>query len=192
MLQPKLFMLMLGGKPPGRNTEQHDMFFGIGETIKDLVPAIKAFWPEAKANLHIDAWREVNHIPGYEISVVPRAAADETEDITIKLFFINLGGYKPGEFDELHYKMLVVAKSMGEASTVARKSAFYKHTGFKGAASHIDDKYGVDVDDLQLVKDMLPEAVKQEYSLLLTPTDEVTEDEIHLGYFQLHKLDYRF
>ena len=180
---------MLGGRPPGRNTEQHDMFFGIGETIKDLVPAIKAFWPEAKGNLHVDAWREVNAVDGFMVNVVPRHLNESINgDEADKLFFLNLGGYKPGEFDEFHYKMLVVAPDMSNATMQARRSAFYKHTGFKGAASHIDDKYGVDVDDLQLVKDMLPEDVKQQYSILLTPTSEVTEDEIHLGYFQLHKL----
>ncbi|MEP6700612.1 MAG: DUF1543 domain-containing protein, partial [Bacteroidota bacterium] len=31
---PKLFMLLIGCKPLGRNIEQHDIFFGIGETIK--------------------------------------------------------------------------------------------------------------------------------------------------------------
>ncbi|MEJ8803860.1 DUF1543 domain-containing protein [Pontibacter sp. H249] len=186
MQKPKLFMLMLGGRPSGRNIEQHDMFFGIAETLKDLVPAIKKFWPEAVGNLHVDAWREVNNVNGYNVNVVPKQNAGA--GAADKLFFINLGGYKPGEFDEFHYKMLVVAPDMGDASAQARKSAFYKHTGFKGAASHIDDKYGVDVDDLQLVKDMLPESVKQEYTIQLTPTDEAVEDEIHLGYFQLHKL----
>ncbi|MBC5991985.1 DUF1543 domain-containing protein [Pontibacter cellulosilyticus] len=189
MQQPKLFMLMLGGRPPGRNTEQHDMFFGIGETMKDLVPAIKTFWPEAKNNLHVDAWREVNFVDGYAVKVVPR---QQSESINVegpdKLFFLNLGGYKPGEFDEFHYKMLVVAPDMADATTQARRSAFYKHTGFKGAASHIDDKYGVDVDDMQLVKEMLPEEIKQQYSILLSPITELPEDEIHLGYFQLHKL----
>ena len=182
-------MLMLGGRPPGRNTEQHDMFFGIGETMKDLVPAIKAFWPEAVGNLHVDAWREVNFVNGYRVEVVPKAQANnDTQENTDKLFFLNLGGYKPGEFDEFHYKMLVVAPDMGKAAAQGRNSAFYKHTGFKGAASHIDDKYGVDVDDLQEVKDMLPEEVKQQYSLKLTPAATTVEDEISLGYFQLHKL----
>ena len=36
----KLFMLLLGCLLKGRNTEQHDIFFGIAETLKDLVPAI--------------------------------------------------------------------------------------------------------------------------------------------------------
>lgn len=180
---------MLGGRPAGRNTEQHDMFFGIGETMKDLVPAIKAFWPEASNNLHVDAWREVNYVDGYEVSVVPKVQHESIKaEETDQLFFLNLGGYKAGEFDEFHYKMLVVAPDMGKATLQARQTAFYKHTGFKGAASHVDDKYGVDVDDMQQVKDMLPDTVKQQFTILLTPASNATEDEIHLGYFQLHKL----
>ncbi len=180
---------MLGGRPANRNTEQHDIFFGIGESVKDLVPAIKASWPEAKSNLHVDAWREVTHVNGYHIQVLNKALGSDYEDSTAdQLFFINLGGYKAGEFDEFHYKMLVAAPTMGEATKQARQSAFYKHTGFKGAASHIDDKFGVDVDELMLVKDLISDTATDTYSLQITPGYNGPEDEIHLGYFQLHKL----
>jgi hypothetical protein len=185
MQTPKLFMLMLGCRPAGRNTEQHDMFFSVGETIKDLVPEIKAFWPEAKDKIHVDAWREVTHVNGYAIEVVPREEASEASE---KLFFLNLGGYKPGEFDEFHYKMLAVAKETAGAVQQAKQTAFYKHTGFKGATSHIDDKFGVDVDELFEVQDILPETVKEKYKLQVTPSQSIAEDELHLGYFQLHKL----
>ncbi len=178
-------MLMLGCRPAGRNTEQHDMFFSVAETVKDLVPEIKAFWPEAKGKIHIDAWREVTQVNGYCINVVPKEQATEATD---KLFFLNLGGYKPGEFDEFHYKMLAVAGDTAGAVQQAKQTAFYKHTGFQGATSHIDDKYGVDVDEFFEVQDILPEAVKQKYSLLVTKTNNAAEDELHLGYFQLHKL----
>ncbi|MDX5418861.1 MAG: DUF1543 domain-containing protein, partial [Hymenobacteraceae bacterium] len=36
------------------------------------MPAIKAFWPEAKGNIHVDAWREVTQVNGHQISVVPK------------------------------------------------------------------------------------------------------------------------
>ncbi|RAU82761.1 DUF1543 domain-containing protein [Pontibacter arcticus] len=183
----KLFMLMLGCRPAGRNTEQHDMLFGIAETVKDLVPEIKAFWPEAKGNIHVDAWRAVTCVNGYAIKVVPKQEATPSEN-TDKLFFLNLGGYKPNEFDEFHYKMLVVASDQAGAVKQAKQTAFYKHTGFASATSHIDDKFGVDVDDLAEVKDMLSAEVKQKYSLQLTPHSAAPEDEMHLGYFQLHKL----
>ncbi|GAB3812078.1 hypothetical protein GCM10028895_02770 [Pontibacter rugosus] len=161
MQEPKLFMLMLGCRPAGRNTEQHDVFFGIGNTVKDLIPDIKAFWPEAKGNLHVDAWREVRQVRDFKITVVPQEGA--VEESMNSLFFLNLGGYKAGEFEEFHYKMLAVATDKSAAIRQARQTAFYKHTGSKGAASHIDDKYGVDVDELHQVKDILPAHHKQKY-----------------------------
>ena len=50
----KLFYVILGATPPGRNIEQHDVFFGIAENLKDLVEDMKAFWKEAKGKIHID------------------------------------------------------------------------------------------------------------------------------------------
>jgi hypothetical protein len=41
----KLFMVLIGCKPEGRHTEQHDIFFGIAQTLADLVPQLKSFWP---------------------------------------------------------------------------------------------------------------------------------------------------
>ncbi len=53
-------MVLVGCKPKGRYTEQHDVFFGIGSQLSDLAPQLKEFWPEAANKLHIDGWREVN------------------------------------------------------------------------------------------------------------------------------------
>jgi hypothetical protein len=185
-MKMKLFMLLLGCKPPGRNTEQHDVFFGIAAGLKDLADGIKAFWPEANGKIHIDAWREVNFVGGYQVTIAPRDKACPAAPE--RLFFLNLGGYKPGEFEEYHYKMLAVAADKGAATQQAFKTAFYKHTGFEGATSHIDDKYGVDVDDLYEIGDILPASVKDAYTITLSPVKEAPEDECHLGYLKLEKL----
>ncbi|MGI8598117.1 MAG: hypothetical protein ACR2KB_02575 [Chitinophagaceae bacterium] len=58
----------------------------------------------------------------------------------------------------------------------------------KSATSHIDDKYGVDVDELYELSDVLPEVMKKKYTISLTPADAGIEDIMHLGYMQLHKL----
>jgi hypothetical protein len=179
-------MLLLGCRPPGRLTEQHDVFFGIASSLKELIPAIKAFWPEAKGNIHIDAFRKVTQVGKFKINVRERVKEDDKN--THALFFINLGGYKSGEFDEFHYKMLVVAKDKADAVIQSKETTFYKHTGFTGAPSHIDDKYGVDVDDLYEVKDILPEWFRSQYSLQIEEK-EGSEDETHLGYFRLDKLE---
>jgi hypothetical protein len=185
----KLFMLLLGCTPKGRNTEQHDVFFGIAETLKDLVPAIIDAWPEAKGKIHIDAWRQVNYVDQYSVNVFnkQRLPPDTAEKKT-KLFFLNLGGYKQNEFEEYHYKMLVACENKSMAIHRAKATAFYKHIGFKGAPSHIDDKYGVDVDDIFEIEDILPGHIKETYSIVLSPADNTTEDEVNLGYFMLEKL----
>ena len=186
MNQPRLYMLLLGCTPRGRHTEQHDVLFVIGDSLKDCIPAIIDFWPEAEGKIHIDAWREIVRVDGFEVRV--EAGAASTTGGEQRLYFINLGGYKPGEFDEFHYKMVVAAADKGEAIKKAKATAFYRHTGFKGAESHIDDKYGIDVDDAYEIRDILPEDVKSRYTLRLTPSDVLQEDGLQLGYFQLKHL----
>ena len=179
-------MLLLGCRPKGRLTEQHDMFFGIANNLKELIPDINAFWPEAKNNIHIDAWREVNIVDGYRVKVMEHTNAPQ--QAMTKLFFINLGGYKQGEFEEYHYKMLVAAVNKENAVRTSKQTSFFKHTGFKGAVAHVDDKYGIDVDDLYEIKDILPEKYKEKYSVVLSGSVADIEDEIHLGYLPLYKI----
>ena len=177
-------MVLIGCRPTGRSIEQHDIFFGIAPSIKELIPSMKAFWPEAKGKMHVDAWREVTAANGHKISVVEKG---DTTNPTDQLFFINLGGYKPGDFEEYHYKMVVAGPDMATALKLSKQTAFYKHTGYKGAESHIDDKYGVDVDDIFVVQDLLQGNEKQ-YAILVEPGYEGPEDQLNIGYFKLDKL----
>lgn len=186
-----LYMAIIGCTPQGRFTEQHDVFFGIGSGMKDLIPQMVNSWPEAKGDIHIDAWRKITNVNGHAITIVPANGITETSpENRVKLFFLNLGGYKPGEFEEYHYKMLVAAPDAGEAIKKSKDTAFYKHYGFKGATSHIDDKYGIDVDDMHIVEDILDPVYKQHYALSLSAEKEndLPEDELHIGYFKLDKL----
>lgn len=180
-------MLLLGGKPKGRHTEQHDIFFAIGDSLKALVPDINLFWPEAKGELHIDAWREVRQVGSYSIEVLPRNGITQDQDAG-HLFFVNLGGYQKGLFDEPHFKVLTVQKDMAAAVKEAKKTSFYKETQFPGANSHIDDKYGLDVDDIYDVEEILPLYQREKYALKITKSDSLIQDEYHLGYFKLNKL----
>lgn len=183
-MNPKLFMILIGCTPKGRFIEQHDIFFTIANSIEDTRNAVIDFWPEAKGRVHMDAWREVTAVDGYHITVGAKDAPQASEK---RLFFINLGGYRAGEFDEPHYKMLIVADHLAEASKKAKETAFYKHTGFVGAPSHIDDKYGVDVDDAFEISEILNEDLKAQYRIQLTQEPAVHEDKLHLGYMPLYK-----
>lgn len=178
----KLYMVVLGATPKGRLTEQHDVFFGIADSLKALVPQMVAFWPEAEGKIHIDSWREVTRVGGYAIDVVPKQKTADKH-----LFFLNLGGYKPNDLEEYHYKILAVAENMADAVKQSKATAFYQHYGFKGAESHVDDKYGLDVDDLHKVSDILHRDAAGKYSLQITPSDR-PEDVLHIGYLKIEKL----
>ncbi len=185
-MEPKLFFLILGCKPAGRNTEQHDSFFGIGDSLKDLLPQIENFWPGA-GKTHIDSWRQVTVVDNHAIKIVPKEAITATA--TRKLFFLNLGGYKPGDMEEYHYKLLTVAADKSEAIAKAKATAFFQHTGFAGATSHIDDKYGVDVDDVYEIEEVLPAVIKARYAIVIEEVGlPLTEDQLHIGYLKLSSL----
>lgn len=184
----KLYMIMLGATPKGRLTEQHDIFFGIGTSLKELVPDMKAFWPEALGKIHIDAWREVTSVDGFSVEIISKEIATENNQ---RLFFINLGGYKENEFEEYHYKLLSVSKNLSGATKKSKQTAFYKHfniSNSKDAISHIDDKYGIDVDDIYNVQDILALKYKEKYQLKISPSKEKKEDKLHIGYLKISGL----
>lgn len=175
-------MILLGCTPKGRLTEQHDIFFGIHTSVENLIPEMYAFWPDG-GRLHVDSWREVTLVDDYVITIVPKKETDNPD----KLFFLNLGGYKPGDFEEYHYKTLIVANTMAQAVKASKQSVFYKHFSFKGAESHIDDKYGIDIDDMHNVYDILSPQSKEKYSLQITKiTGLKEEDHLHVGYLKLN------
>lgn len=100
-----------------------------------------------------------------------------------------MGGYKENEFEEYHYKILSVANTLGEATKKSKETTFYKHCGFKDATSHIDDKFGIDVDDVYNVKEILNEQYKNNYSLRISKVDtSVIDDVLHIGYLKISKL----
>ena len=52
----------------------------------------------------------------------------------------------------------------------------------------IDDKYGIDVDDVFEIADILDVKFKAEFSLVLKKTPLPVEDELHIGYLKLDKI----
>lgn len=185
----KLYMIMLGATPPGRHIEQHDIFFGIGNSLKDLAADMKTFWPEPE-RIHIDAWREVTVVEEYKIVVVPKDQPVHASAIDKKLFFINLGGYQENKFEEQHYVLLTVKSNRAEAFREAKDTFFYKNNSFgKTGTSHIDDKFGVDVDDLYEIDDVLAPALKEKYRIELLPSTGQPEDALNLGYVKMSSLE---
>lgn len=182
-------MVLLGSKAPERNVEQHDYFFGVGSSLADLVPELRAFWPEAGNSLHIDGWREVNYVDGHLVEVVERIS--EVPMSGKRLFFVNLGGYTAGRLEEQHYTLLSVWDDKAQAIQDSKKVPFFKESTIakvKGANAHIDEKYGIDVDDVYRIEEIWRSPAASKYAIRLTPTTGLSDDEIHLGYFRLDRL----
>jgi hypothetical protein len=191
-ISPSLFMCYLGGKPKGRLIEQHDFFFSIGDSIHDLIPEIRTAWPEAEqaSKFHIDSYRQVTTEKDYIIYVEPRKGDDFKSEHEFHLFFINLGGYTEGEFGEKHYSDLCIARNKSEAIELAKKTSFFKHTGYEGAPAHVDDKWGIDVDDLYEIHDLLSKELKKDYRICILPAPgKMLKDEIHSGFQLLTKME---
>lgn len=189
MAEPKLFMVLLGSKAQQRNVEQHDFFFGIANELHDLIPRMRDFWPEAGSSLHIDGWREVTFVEGYKVSIVTKTAAQPEN--TKRLFFVNLGGYISGRLEEQHYTLLTVQDDRKFAVKAATSTDFFKSNtikAVKSAAAHIDEKYGIDVDEIYRIEDLLSEQDKTNYHIQLEPHTEGQGDSIQLGYLKLDKV----
>ena len=186
-------MVQLGGRPKGRLIEQHDIFFGAAYQVSDLIGDINEHWPEVKNKWHIDSYRAITKVGNYAIKLIEsseqlKAATD------LKLFFINLGGYQQGSFEEFHYKLLIVAPNQADAIKQAKKSDFYKQFTLKdetspfNAASHIDDKFAVDIDDIYNVNDLISNV-----QLSIEPISDIgelnaKEDKEYVGYLSIKNL----
>ena len=204
----KLFMLKIGARPQGRLIEQHDVMFVIANSLSETIESVNQHWPAVKNNWHLDAWREVKRVGDYQIllskdnALADNILADERIDNKLdsqgkQLYFVNLGGYLPGQFEEFHYKTLVVAETLGKATAQVKKTAFYQDYTFDNidtaksgvATSHVDDKHQLDLDDIHCVADLLPKDV----ALTIQPLTEheknqLPDDALHIGYLSLKQI----
>ena len=192
---PTLFMVQLGGRPKGRLIEQHDIFFGVANQVRELVEDINHHWPEVKNKWHIDSYRAITKVGNHTVKLI-ESNNQAANDNGLKLFFINLGGYQQGSFEEFHHKLLIVAATQADAIKQAKQSTFYKEFTFKdkdspfNAASHIDDKFQVDIDDIYDVNDLV-----SNIQILIEPRihnshelANADEDKEYVGYLSIKNL----
>jgi hypothetical protein len=135
-----LFVVMLGGRHARANTEVHDVVFAVGNTLEEVYPQLRQAWFGEQKGLHIDAWMKVNNIEtegkNYQISF----SHHKPKEQKLKLFLINLGGYDPQLFGELHRYILVVALNEIEAKRIGKM-----HFNKEWSKQHTDRV--LDVDD---------------------------------------------
>lgn len=175
----KLFMIQIGFRLEGMNTEGHDTVFSIASSKEEAFKLIKAARPYAQ---HIDTCLEVNQFDGYEILVTESPAPSQ-----LKLWFINLGGYNEGQFGEVHKCILVTARDLAEAKSKAKQDPFFKEPGRvqdPKAAPHIDDKAQLDegIDDVLCVSEALP---GQSWGIELVPNEHALENQLTIQYIPL-------
>lgn len=194
-----LFMVQLGGRPKGRLIEQHDIFFGVANQVSELIADINNHWPEVKNKWHIDSYRAISKVDNYSIKLVESSNQVESAN-GLNLFFINLGGYQQGSFEEFHHKLLIVAATQADAIKQAKQSQFYKQFTYKdkdspfNAASHIDDKFEVDIDDIYNVNDLISnlqiliEPIDNDSHALANADDDKDKDKEYVGYLSIKNL----
>ncbi|MEB3320870.1 MAG: DUF1543 domain-containing protein [Cyanobium sp.] len=132
---PRLFLAVLGGRATGSHIEQHDVRFVVGVTIEATIPQLRRQWFGRREGLHLDAYMAVQAVDGFAVRLGREPASLGSE----RLWFVNLGAYRPDSLAELHHFGLVVARSPQAAKTAAKRQ------WLRGALqSHKDDLAAVD------------------------------------------------
>ncbi len=150
----KLFAVVLGGAAPKSNTELHDVVFTIGETIEATYTDLLDKWFGLPEKMHIDSYMVLDVVDGYEIQL--KKEASESKE---KLFFINMGAYRAGDFMEHHANTFLVSHSVIEVKRKAKQKLLL---GFDEV--HKDDLYEID--------DMLEISEVSGYHIHLSATSE--------------------
>lgn len=113
----RLFAVIVGGAVEGCHVELHDTRFVAGERIEDCYAALKAQWWGTPESLHLDAWGPLGWADGFRVELT-----DEDVPGDQRLWFVNLGGYDPAQFDELHRNLFIVAPDWRRAKARALQS----------------------------------------------------------------------
>ncbi|MEE4296863.1 MAG: DUF1543 domain-containing protein [Wenzhouxiangella sp.] len=130
-----LFAVLLGGRAPGCRVELHDVAFAVGESLETIHDTLLDQWFGEPHGLHVDAYCLVDQVEGYRIRLDPSPPNHPEQ----RLYFINIGGYRPGEFAEQHAYHLLAAPNKTEAKAKAKRQLLQGHTEV-----HKDDLYDVD------------------------------------------------
>ena len=111
------------------------MRFVAGATIEAVIPELRRQWFGMRQGLHLDAYLAVRAVDGWAVRLGREPSAPRPE----RLWFVNLGAYRPDCLAELHHFGLVVARSPQAAKAAAKRQ------WLQGALhQHKDDLWAVD------------------------------------------------
>ena len=158
----QLFMVGLGGKAKNANIEVHDVQFVIGESIDDTLVTLKSNWYGLSKKLHMDSYKTIEGADGYRVIIHDTKADDSLLDKEeeLSLFLVNVGGYDPKSFLEIHRIGLFAGVSANEARAKAKKVLFEEDV-----QAHIDNV--VDVNDVLKLN------YNGQYSLSLVTSEDI-------------------
>tara|TARA_Y100001968_G_scaffold117369_1_gene106758 strand:+ start:651 stop:1205 length:555 start_codon:yes stop_codon:yes gene_type:complete len=154
-----LFIVVLGGRSIKSNIELHDVRWVLGKKIEDTFPELRKQWLGRKKGLHIDSYKRVKYVDGYEI-VLSKLNKDilniaQIEDLS--LWFVNLGGYNPNKMYEEHEFNLVVAKKAIEAKKQAKinwktnlKNKHHDDYSDINSFKQVDDIHPISIDNWKI------------------------------------------
>jgi hypothetical protein len=111
----RLHMMYVGGNAGRSNIEVHDVQFAAVARIEDAVPALRAAWFGDADKLHLDGYTVVGWADGHAVSLARQRCRSG-----LKLFFVNVGGYRRDTLAELHEFGLFVAVDANEAKAKAK------------------------------------------------------------------------
>ena len=178
-----LFIVVLGGRSLKSNIEIHDVRWVLGESIEDTFPELRKQWLGKRKGLHIDSYKRIKYVDGYEIAV-----SKSNKDCSLNqkknesLWFINLGGYDPKKMYEEHSFTLVVAKEAIDAKRKAKKNW---ESNLKN--KHNDDYSGIhyfeQVDDVHFIKKI------KSWEIKLIPDPKKRSEKIIPDWYGYMKID---
>lgn len=154
---PWLFAVFVGGKHPRSNIEVHDVQFVVARSIEETVPALRHQWWGTPSSLHIDGYALLRVVDGTAITPVPQP--HDAPMSGLALYFVNTGGYRAGEFGELHSYSFHISKRLTEDKKAVWAEAKRRAIGLSSLHRDNFDR----IDDIICVDDVMRE---QRYTLV--------------------------
>lgn len=164
-MDKKLFAVYLGGRADRCNIELHDVVFVVGSSIEETYPLLTKKWFGNPHQVHIDSYICLDHVDGHKIHLTKNAAS---ADPSKKLYFINLGAYKPFEFTEYHQSAFYVSANAPEAVKRAKAELCQGletiHKDDVVLLDRVNNHLDFDVDDVMEIQEV------DEYTISLSPS----------------------
>jgi hypothetical protein len=167
MTPPYLYATCLGGRAPGARVELHDVAFAVGPSLEACHEQLLDAWFGDPDGLHIDAFARLDAVDGHRVELGREPQPDGP-----RLYFVNVGGYRPGEFGERHAWSFYVGTGPAEVKARAKRDL-------------LAGKDSVHRDDLYDVDDVVAVPAAGGWHVHLTPAPGVARPEIVNGYFPL-------